>query len=363
MPVHNIVLSSSAPGRTIPTNVSLSCLQLSHPSNEPSAPASSSRSTAVTQGRTSAQSETSKIPLFEPSLPFADEDICSVSASSVKPAAPLLKTSSLRDMIVALPGNQSFTDKVLPPLEDQFPVNQCYPPEYFSALHQLVNAAGPHYPEGTPNHIGARIPLQHTGLNLEMWRKHLIGYDSPELCQYLQYGFPIGLQQDPVPELQSSYRNHGSSYQYYKWIDAFIQTGLGLCDMSGPMVEAPFSHFNTSPLMTAVKKPDARRAVFDASFGDLSLNNNTPSDNYLGMPIEYAYPKIEDFKAFIIKLGRGCFIYKRDLSRYFLQIPLDPVEYPKVGFVWRGLLFFFCGFMFGLKHAGLQGQRVTTAVT
>ena len=80
--------------------------------------------------------------------------------------------------------------------------------------------------------------------------------------------------------------NHGSSYQYYKWIDAFIHIGLGFGEMSGPMVESPFSSFNTSPLMTAVKKPAARRAVFDASFGDLSLNNNTPSDTYLGMPIE-----------------------------------------------------------------------------
>ena len=34
-----------------------------------------------------------------------------------------------------------------------------------------------------------------------------------------------------------------------------------------------------------------------------------------------------------------------------------------MGFVWRGLLFFFIGFMFGLRHAGLQGQKVTSAVT
>ena len=355
-------MPSSAPGRTIPT-VSITCPQLNQASNVRSAQAGPSRTTATAQSSKPAQSETKIIPLFEPSLPFADEDVCSVSTSLVQPAAPLVKTSSLRDVNVALPGNNSFIDKVLPPLEEQFPVNQQYPPEYFSALHQLVNSAGPHYPGGTPNHLGARIPLQHTGLNLEMWRKHLIGYDSPEVSQYLEFGFPIGLQQDPKPELQSSYRNHGSSYQYYKWIDAFIHIGLGFGEMSGPMVQSPFSSFNTSPLMTAVKKPDARRAVFDASFGDLSLNNNTPSDTYLGMPIEYAYPKIEDFKAFVIKLGRGCFIYKRDLSRYFLQIPLDPVDYPKVGFVWRGFLFFFCGFMFGLKHAGLQGQRVTTAVT
>ena len=292
-----------------------------------------------------------------------DEEIYPVMASTVKPAAPQLKTSDLRDLIVKLPGGNSFTDKILPPLTSQFPVNDRFPPEYFCALHELVNSAGLYYPSGTPNHLGARIPLQHTGLQLEMWRKHLIGYENVELCQYLEFGFPIGLQQDPAPALESSYRNHGSSYKYFTWIDELLTTGLGDCDMSGPLVDPPFSNLQTSPLMTAVKKPDSRRAVFDASFGDCSLNGNTPSEHYLGMPIDYAYPKIEDFKHFVVRLGRGCFIYKRDLSRYFLQIPLDPVEYPKVGFVWRGLFFFFCGFMFGLKHAGLQGQRITTAVT
>ena len=115
--------------------------------------------------------------------------------------------------------------------------------------------------------------------------------------------------------------------------------------------------------MTAVKKPSSRRAVFDASFGDFSLNGNTPSDLYLGQPVEYAFPKIEDFKRLVINAGQGCMIWKRDLSRYFLQIPLDPLEYPLVAFVWRCSLFFFVGLMFGLKHAGLQGQKITDAVT
>ena len=244
--------------------------------------------------------------LFEPSLPFADEDISSSRTTLFKPAAPMLKTSALKDLCVQLPGNQPFLDKVLPPIQSQFTVNQDYPPEYFSALHQLVNSAGTHYPQGTPNHLGARVPLQHTGLNLDMWRKHLVGYDCVEICQYIEFGFPLGLQQDPEPELKPSYRNHGSSYQFFKWIDEFIASGLENCDLSGPMKSSPFIEFNTSPLMTAVKKPDSRRAVFDASYGDSSLNMNTPSDHYLGMPIEYAYPKIEDFKRFIIKLGRGC---------------------------------------------------------
>lgn len=304
----------------------------------------------------------SPLPFFEPSLPFADEDVYTNHAL-VKPAAPLLKTSILKELSFKLPGNKLFIDRILPPLQNDFTANQKFPADYFSALHSIVNAASSYYPEGTPNHRGARVPLQHTGLNMEKWRSYLIGYNCIEICQYLEFGFPIGLQTDPNPELVPSLRNHSSAYQYFKWIDEFIQTGLSLCDLTGPWQDSPYSNIHTSPLMTAIKKPDARRPVFDATYGDSSLNNLTPSDNYLGMPIDYAYPKIEDFKRFVVQCGRGSFVWKRDLSRYFLQIPLDPLDYPKVGFVWRGYLFFFCGLMFGLKHSGLQGQRVTTAVT
>ena len=55
-------------------------------------------------------------------------------------------------------------------------------------------------------------------------------------------------------------------------------------------------------------------------------------------------------------------MWKRDLSRFFMQLPLDPVEYSKVGVVWRGLFFFFVCLAFGLRHSGLNGQRVTYAV-
>ena len=62
-------------------------------------------------------------------------------------------------------------------------------------------------------------------------------------------------------------------------------------------------------------------------------------------------------------LGRDCFIFKRDLSRYFLQIPMDPTDNNKVCFVWRSALYFFAGLMFRLRHAGYQGQRITTAIS
>ena len=115
--------------------------------------------------------------------------------------------------------------------------------------------------------------------------------------------------------------------------------------------------------MTAEKKPDERRTVFDATFGDFSLNKGTPTDQYLGQAISFAYPKVEDFRKMVLAEGLGCYMWKRDLSCFFLQIPMDPVEFPKVAFIWRSRLFYFLGLMFGLCNSGYNAQRVTDAVT
>ena len=308
------------------------------------------------------------IPQPEPVLPFIDEEDCSLLSSSVA-AKPLVKPSSLADTFLYLQSctgdkpQHVFMDKKLPACTANLSSNADYSLEYFVTLHKLAAAQGPHYPAGTPNHMGSRLPLRHTKLKLDRWRHHLTGYDGVDICQLLEYGFPIGLAEDPPPKLSSTMRNHGSAIQYYTHIDKFIETGLQLCDVVGPCACSPFDEVHISPLMTAPKKPDSRRAVFDATFGDFSLNNGTPCDQYLGQPISFSYPKIEDFKMLVLKMGNGCYIWKRDLSRYFLQIPLDPIEYDKVGFVWRGSLFFFTGLMFGLRHAGLQGQKITTAIS
>ena len=42
---------------------------------------------------------------------------------------------------------------------------------------------------------------------------------------------------------------------------------------------------------------------------------------------------------------------------------MDPNEYHHVCLIWRGLFFFFLGLAFGLRHSGLQGQRLTDAVS
>ena len=146
-------------------------------------------------------------------------------------------------------------------------------------------------------------------------------------------------------------------------MDKFVSEEIKLGGLAGPFSRVPWWDTVLSPIMTAPKKPDSRRTVFDASFGDFSLNNSTPGENYLGQPCIYTYPKIDDFRRLVLRCGPGCFMFKRDLSRFFLQIPLDPVEYHRVGMLWRGLVFFFIGLAFGLRHSGLQGQKLTDALS
>ena len=77
---------------------------------------------------------------------------------------------------------------------------------------------------------------------------------------------------------------------------------------------------------------------------------------------EFHFPRIDDLADRIAELGPGCYLWKRDLSRYYLQLKIDPLEYDKLGFVWRGKFYFFTSFVWGTRHAGYAGQWLTTAV-
>ena len=297
-----------------------------------------------------------------PLLPFMDDPELSALKA---PARPVIRPSTLPTIEVTIPG-AIFVDRALPSPNTKLLQHPKFNPEYFVALGNLVSAsgfdkAGFCYPAGTPNFLGARIPLAHTNLNIERWRHRLIGYEHVDLLQHLEYGFPLGLKE--LPEVETCSRNHGSSYSFFPYLDKFVSNEIQSAGLTGPFLEAPWPDLVCAPLMTAAKKPDGRRAVYDATYGDKSLNNATPSDVYLGQPCVYTFPKINDYRLMILRCGEGCFMFKRDLHRYYLQLPLCPSEYHRVAFIWRGLIFIFIALMFGLRHSGLQGQRTTDAVT
>ena len=155
-----------------------------------------------------------------------------------------------------------------------FKSNDQFSTSYFVQLHKLVSA------QNTYNYCGARIPLAHNKLNVDVWRKHLVEYHDSELCEYLEFGWPLGI--DPSYPLKSTLKNHSSSFQFAAEMDNFIGKQLSSAALSGPCVLNPFdSDVTISPMMTVPKKPNGRRIVIDASFGN-GPNAATPKGEFLG---------------------------------------------------------------------------------
>ena len=296
-------------------------------------------------------------------LPFTGSEDLNLFYN-IKPVQPEIKVSTLTKSYFCLPDCKIFIDKCLPDPAPCFleraVTHSRFDPDYFLSLHKLVSAPGQDYPANTYNFLGAKIPLVHTQLNIPKWRELFSSYPKADIIDKLEFGFPIGVCSDP--NLEPALKNHSSSYLYYSWVDKFCVKEISKCGMTGPLGTIPFSDYHISPMMTAVKKPSKRRVVFDASYG-ISLNKSTPKEFYLHEKAEYDFPKLDDFELLILKVGLGARMWKRDLERYFLQLPIDPVDYSRTGFVWRSNFFFFVSYMFGLRHSGLAGQSVTSAVT
>ena len=273
----------------------------------------------------------------------------------VPPATPAIgDVQSLRTWVVKLPDGQDFLDKVLPPSSSEVCHNQEFPPEYFLDLHRKVRLGG------TYNFAGARVPLRHSGIDVVKFRHHLKDYEDLGVLQLLEFGFPVGLSQEF--ELKSCTQNHSSSYEYFTYLDEFLTKEIALRGITGPLASPPFPATMVSPLMTSIKKPGSRRPVFDGSYGDYSLNNNTPEKEYLGEICSFSFPTVLDLAELIVKLGPGCLLWKRDLSRWYMQLPVDPGDYDKLAVIWRGAWFVLLSYIWGCRHAGFNAQRVSTAI-
>ena len=95
----------------------------------------------------------------------------------------------------------------------------------------------------------------------------------------------------------------------------------------------PIENMHISPMMTR-EKPNAlhRRVIIDLSFPQgKSVNAGIPKDQYLGTPFIFKLPTVDAITDQIKVLGRGCKLYKVDISRAFRHVKLDPKEYDLLG--------------------------------
>ena len=95
-----------------------------------------------------------------------------------------------------------------------------------------------------------QVPSQ---LNIPAWRSRLASYPDTPLCDFLEFGWPVGYSNDATAI--SLTQNHGSALSHPEVIDAYLTRECELGAICSPFLSNPFSHaLTTSPLQIAYSR-------------------------------------------------------------------------------------------------------------
>ena len=93
-----------------------------------------------------------------------------------------------------------------------------------------------------------------------------------------------------------------------------------------------------------------------------SVNDSIKPDTYLDAPFKLHLPGLDKLVEFINLKGVGCLVFKKDLTQAYQKIPVDPHDYPLLGFMVNGQFYFHTVMPFGLHLATLACQHTTRAI-
>jgi hypothetical protein len=159
---------------------------------------------------------------------------------------------------------------------------------------------------GLPNYICKTAPVA-SHLNLNLLRYWAQGHHDLQVCDLLEFGFPLDLDRHKFIS-NSSIINHGSSSAFPAEVSAYFAEEIAHGAVLGPFKEAPVSNLNISPIMTAPKDGGARRVIVDLSFPsvhNMSVNALVAKNVYLETPFILKLPTVDTICEAISKFGCG----------------------------------------------------------
>ena len=136
--------------------------------------------------------------------------------------------------------------------------------------------------------------------------------------------------------------------------------------MIGPLEVIPFEGQSAvSPLNSVAKKDtDKRRVIVDLSFPEAkSVNDGIRAEKYLNYEEKLTFPSVQNLVNIIHKKGKGCYLFKRDLSRYYRQLPVDPGDIHLLGVWFEGQFYFDLMVPMGLVSSARIAQMVSDVIT
>ena len=214
--------------------------------------------------------------------------------------------------------------------------------------------------DGRHNYVGLQVPVK-SKLNAEKWASYLAEYWDWQLPLLVKYGFPLDFERNTT--VCHSKINHNSAIQYPDHVVHYLKEEVEHGAIVGPFIDPPIKNLHVSPFMTRDKSSsDHRRVIIDLSWPiGQSVNSGVDSDKYLDTEFVLTYPSIDNITDEVLKLGKGCKIFKVDISRAFRHVPIDPGDLDLLGLYWEG--YFLDQFLpFGFKHGSSIFQRLSDGI-
>ena len=107
--------------------------------------------------------------------------------------------------------------------------------------------------------------------------------------------------------------NHSSAREFPSAVDEYIYTELKQGSLLGPFIEPPHDNYIWSPLMTR-PKGEGRRVILDLSFGSHSVNKNTETSLYDGMPFALKLLNLDSVLQQLERFDQDARLFKGDIS-------------------------------------------------
>lgn len=171
------------------------------------------------------------------------------------------------------------------------------------------------------------------------WRSYLRDYEDYAVCDFLEFGWPVGFDYSSSFPKTPDFCHHKGAIDFPDAVDSYLLSETVRNAVTGRFSHNPFScPVAVSPL-NCVPKSDTteRRIILDLSWPvGSSVNDGIQSGSYLAQEIALVYPTVDLIADRVAALGSGCLLFKQDLKRAYRQFPVDPRDYPLLGYFWNG---------------------------
>ena len=161
-------------------------------------------------------------------------------------------------------------------------------------------------------------------------------------------------------------KNHKGAEDFPDSMLSYLEKESRYKAILGPFKNNPFgSGIKISPLNTVPKRESSeRRVVLDLSFPKgAAINDFVSKEFYLGEKINLIYPKVDDFIQLNKQKGKGCLLFKTDLSHAYRQLSYCPSSFNLVTFIWKKHIFCDTVFTMGSSSSAYCCQKFTNAIS